>query len=129
MTDNYRFDMTGVDLGTALSVAFGDHLKRKCIGYKTTERYIDPVTPSKFILFWADSEIQLTGMIPLPPMGPFETEIVVNAWLASADYGREPDHDGSNTKGCRVYNDTWGHAAGYWQAFAVIEPAWLMHGK
>jgi hypothetical protein len=29
----------------------------------------------------------------------------VTAWLEEVDYGEEPDHDGANGKGWRVYCD------------------------
>jgi hypothetical protein len=50
-------------------------------------------------------------------------------WLASLDYGREPDHDGSNGRGWRVYNHTWGHVDSESYAIVAIEPIWAMYGK
>lgn len=54
---------------------------------------------------------------------------MIEAWLDDTSYGTQPDHDGDNDKGWRIYNEAWGHVAGLWQAFAAIEPVWLMYGK
>ena len=50
-------------------------------------------------------------------------------WLLTADYGRQPDHDGSNEEGWRVYNETWGHVGSSHYAFVAIRPVWAMYGK
>lgn len=50
-------------------------------------------------------------------------------WLEHVDYGPEPDHDGSNGKGWRIYNEDWGHVDHDQYAFVAIEPAWAMYGK
>lgn len=50
-------------------------------------------------------------------------------WLTtSADYGNEPDHDGDNGKGWRVYNENWGRVGSFY-GFVAIKPAWAMYGK
>lgn len=54
----------------------------------------------------------------------------VTGWLKETDYGNEPDHDGSNGKGWRVYNHNWGQVIGCGSySFVAIEPAWAMYGK
>lgn len=54
-------------------------------------------------------------------------------WLGEADYGKEPDHDGSNGRGWRVYNDAWGHVecTGFDEFYAIcaVKPEWAMYGK
>lgn len=78
------------------------------------------------MLYWTFSD----NMIPFPgPLDAEQVESMIRAWLAEAPYGLEPDHDGHNTKGWRVYNEAWGHVNTEWQAFVAIEPVWLMHGK
>ncbi len=71
------------------------------------------------------------AMKPFPaPMTAEQVQPVVQSWLASAVYGPQPDHDGSNEKGFRVYNEEWGHVATFrTDAFVAIEPIWLLHGK
>lgn len=83
----------------------------------------------RMVLFWADFDGK-DVMQKLPaPMGVAEAVPFVKSWLGSADYGHEPDHDGDNSKGCRVYNEAWTHIGQWHAAFAAIEPVWLMHGK
>jgi len=50
-------------------------------------------------------------------------------WLEEADYGREPDHDGDNGKGWRLYNEAWGHIDEDRYAVIAVAPAWAMYGK
>ena len=50
------------------------------------------------------------------------------AWQERAA-GDEPDHDGDNSVGFRVFNEDWGHVAGDHSAFVGIQPVWAMHGK
>ncbi len=53
----------------------------------------------------------------------------VKGWLAQVDYGREPDHDGDNGKGWRVFTESWGHVAGHIYTVVAVQPAWAMYGK
>ena len=50
-------------------------------------------------------------------------------WLAEQDYGYEPDHDGDNEKGWRIYTGAWGHIDGDHYAICAIMPEWAMYGK
>lgn len=127
MSDNFHFDLTGVDLKRALAIAFQGASGGKAIGWAdllfkpngSGERH-------RLVLFWTKHD----AMTALPaPMNAEEAESFVKAWLGAADYGSQPDHDGDNSKGWRVYNEAWGHVAGMYQAFVAIEPTWLMYGK
>lgn len=66
---------------------------------------------------------------------PFEMDAAgvadfASRWLnGSADYGREPDHDGDNGRGWTVYNEAWGHVDSQYQAFIAVTPTWAMYGK
>lgn len=51
------------------------------------------------------------------------------SWLNKQDFGEEPDHDGSNSHGFVVFNETWGLVGSDYSAFVAIGPAWAMHGK
>lgn len=134
MADNRHFDLVGIDLGLSLEVAFSD--RHKAVGWAEMDTPDKPTGPGgvwganraskRLVLFWTPDEV----MTPLPaPLGIDDCIPFVTAWLNGADYGREPDHDGSNRKGWRVYNEEWGHVAGRWQAFAAVEPVWLLIGK
>lgn len=94
------------------------------------------VHPKKgLVFFWTKSSIgsELAGakIIDLP--FPLKGDAIGNyawEWLTSAaEYGPEPDHDGSNGRGWRVYNEDWGHVAGRWDAFFAVQPVWAMYGK
>jgi hypothetical protein len=50
-------------------------------------------------------------------------------WLAEADYGKQPDHDGDNGRGWRLYNESWGHVDGHFSAIIAVAPNWAMYGK
>jgi hypothetical protein len=117
--DNFHFDMTsrGADaLKKALQLF--DPQVRRMTGYSTSG--------NKLVLYWGDSP-QATKL-PFPMTLEQAADFAVG-WLAHADYGREPDHDGSNSKGWRLHCDTWGIVDGDHYAFAAIQPVWAMHGK
>lgn len=85
-------------------------------------------TPPRLILHWfAAGEPGLTQF--LAPVGYEAAASAVKAWLDAQDYANEPDHDGDNSRGWRIYNEEWGHIGTYRGAICAIEPAWLMHGK
>lgn len=120
--DNFHFDMTGVNLALALQVAFSDH--PTCVGIVSTSE--------RLTLYWtapprreADDNFAL-----LPQMTWEQIKPLIEAWQTNtAKYGKEPDHDGDNGKGLRVFNESWSHVGGDYRAFAAIEPAWIMYGK
>lgn len=50
-------------------------------------------------------------------------------WLAEQDFGRQPDHDGHNGRGWRVFTGAWGHVGADRYAICGVTPAWAMYGK
>lgn len=50
-------------------------------------------------------------------------------WLAEAEYGGEPDHDGDNKKGWLIYNERYGQVDGDYGAIIAIAPVWTEYGK
>lgn len=66
---------------------------------------------------------------------PFELDAAGAAdfaarWLeGSAEYPREPDHDGDNGKGWCAYVEGWGHVDGSHYAVIAVSPAWACYGK
>lgn len=141
--DNYRFDITAWDghhdfsmMDLCLKIAFADH---KTVTHWSHEPgVLAPVEngrfyamwkkPPRLILYWWDGDSKdLTPF--LAPM-TYEAAVgAVRAWLEGQDYANEPDHDGSNSRGWRIYNEAWGHVGGHRGAICAVEPAWLMHGK
>lgn len=114
--DNFHFDMTGVPLKLALEVATQDH--KKVVGWSVDDNCL--------VLYWYED----SSATPLP--APLEGDAIVEfvrSWLRVADYGPEPDHDGDNDKGARVYNEAWGKVSSNWHAFVAIQPVWNMYGK
>ena len=61
------------------------------------------------VLYWTAPE-RVEGYAPLPfAAGQGQIAVIVQGWLDSVDCGTEPDHDGDNAKGFRLYNEGWGH--------------------
>lgn len=142
MSDNFHFDLTDVPLTLCLQVAFGPTpmFGKGCtaIGWAEVPAQADHSVPSKTWGAGKDTPLRLVlfrypndAMQPFPsPMTAEQVQPMVEAWLAQATYGPEPDHDGSNEKGWRVYNEEWTHVATFrTSAFVAIEPIWLLHGK
>lgn len=117
--DNRHIDVSlagKADFELAMKLAVSNH---KTIGYRIAE--------NTMILYWTMSD----KAAPLPyEMGAEETINFVWGWLQkNPPSGRQPDHDGDNEKGFRIYNESWGHVAGEYQAFVAIAPIWAMYGK
>lgn len=127
MSDNYHFDISSEgreSFERAMGFAFdGRFSETKARGYR-----VDPV--KGLILYWSVDSARGVGITPLPyeMKQKAATEFVWH-WLEEQDYGREPDHDGSNHKGWRVYNEAWNRIGDEWGAFAAIKPEWMMYGK
>jgi hypothetical protein len=141
--DNFQFDITAWKghhdfdmLAHCLKLAFGNN--KNATHWSQEAGVMAPVecgrsfamwkTPPKLILHWyAAGEPNLTPF--LSPVGWEAATVSVKAWLDVQDYANEPDHDGDNSKGWRIFNEAWGHIGTYRGAICAIEPAWLMHGK
>lgn len=116
--DNFHFDMTSKGDKT-LRTAMSLFPQRNVTGYRADAE-------KGLILYSADSP--RATALPFP-MTLEQAADFAHGWLEHADYGREPDHDGDNGKGWRLYTEDWGHVGGEWQAFAAVQPAWAMYGK
>lgn len=118
MADNFEFRITGASLEKSLDIAMSGH--SKVVGWSLWGRSL--------VLYWTTGNHE--DFHPLPaPLDLEATVSFVKAWLKTADYGSEPDHDGDNSKGWTVFNQSWGHVNHQWEAFVAIEPAWMMYGK
>lgn len=119
MSDSTRFDMTDVPRRPALEIAFGS---------RTATHWKHDTENNRFILAWTEPKDK--GFHPFPaPVDSTQAGHLIEGWLTLLDYGSQPDHDGHNRESFRIYNESWGHVGGLWQAFAAIEPAWAMYGK
>lgn len=120
MSDNAHFDITGAPLAICLQIATGISSSGRVTGWRMD------ADKNRLILYSLPSP----RATPLPaPLTGEALVLFVKAWLDQASYGVEPDHDGDNSRGFRIYNEDWGHIDHEYQAFVAIEPAWLMHGK
>lgn len=120
MADNFHFDITGAPLDECLRIALQGAPGGKVQGWGLdTEK-------NRLLLYWNTDEAGTPFPAPLDLDGVVE---VVTTWLREVNYGPQPDHDGHNTRGWRVYNESWSRIGHDWGAFAAVEPSWLMHGK
>lgn len=86
----------------------------------------DPEGDETLILLWHEQKDALKLPYPLE----LEDAIhFVKGWLKKISYEEEPNHDGSNGKGWRVFTEQWGHVAGHHYAIVGIQPKWAMYGK
>lgn len=148
--DNRRIDITaeGVeDLGKALELIWRNAPGGKAVQFleKKLEKVVDyfqnkesnisshyskliesPTGVDTLILLWSENGkgVSLPYPLDINTVKPF-----VAGWLGTRNYGSQPDHDGSNGKGWRVFNEAWGHVFGNHYAICAIQPAWAMYGK
>lgn len=120
--NNRRIDISAEgkkDFELAIQLSMGKYEKFTTKGYRVFE--------NKLVLYWTKSQ----QSIELPyEMNIDETINFVWGWLQKTPpIEQEPDHDGDNGKGFRIFNDFWGHVFGEYQAFIAIEPIWAMYGK
>ncbi len=82
------------------------------------------------IFFWNTEHERHPELHDLPfGMDAIGAADFARLWLAEQNYGNEPDHDGDNGKGWRLYNEAWGRVGGHTYSFVAIKPAWAMYGK
>jgi hypothetical protein len=137
--DNFSFDITGAPLELSLQVAFSDH--KTAVGWADWPRHEllphGSVVSPRLVLFWTHptslGELWHGGKIEynkFPTALPYDDCVtMVKRWLGTVEYGEQPDHDGDNGKGWRVYNEAWTHVGDRWEAFVAIEPEWIWYGK
>lgn len=85
------------------------------------------VEDNRIILFQYEHD----SMTPFPtPMSLDFAATIAYEWVVNANYPKEPDHDGDNKKGWRLYKESWGHIDNYgWQSMCAVEPMWIEYGK
>lgn len=57
------------------------------------------------------------------PMSAEEALPMIRKWLSTAERGRDPGHDGSNSAGWTV------SAGAEWPLLCIVKPEWLEHHK
>lgn len=122
--DNLHIDVTseGNDsLRLVMMLAF--RRNTKATHYAVTEKH-------GLLLFWMNPGQTSLEVKSLPfKLDAEGAADFAQRWLAEADYGKEPDHDGSNGRGWRISTDNWGRGGGYDYGIVAIQPAWAMYGK
>lgn len=86
---------------------------------------------SAMILLWHEDQVRgvSASLLPFPLTCDAAIEFLWS-WLQTADFGEQPDHDGSNGKGFIVTTGNfWGHVEGSHYAFIGVYPDWQMYGK
>lgn len=86
------------------------------------------------ILFWSEDD----SFEPKPSAFPSDMkgaplETFVWNWLEDMwekkEHGPQPNHDGHNENGWRIFNEYWGHLAGSQYGIIAIQPIWATYGK
>ena len=150
--DNFRFDITAEGdkrLAQAMEIAFMRAAGGKAVAYAVRpavqgERYPadDPAPhmrnrekvaakPLRLVFYWnkphRPDDLTLVALpFSLDAAGAADFAI---RWLREQEYGCEPDHDGDNRRGWRLYNESWGHVDNDYSAFVAVAPAWALYGK
>lgn len=126
MSDSFHFDIAGAPLDESLKIAFRGASGRKVTHWFIEER--ERPLRARLLLAWHENAGSEFNKL-FTPLDHEQAEGFIKAWLESIDYGVEPDHDGNNGKGWRVYNESWAHVDTNHYVFAAIEPHWNMYGK
>lgn len=84
------------------------------------------------VFYWIDPK--LDDATPFPaPIKPKEAVAMVGVWMEGLKEGnrfpQEPDHDGSNGEGYRIFCEQWGHVNDNHYAIVAVQPTWAMYGK
>lgn len=140
--DNFRIDVTSKGIPAlvqVLKLVETNVHKLRVVGFRLEKGEFDTdanravrVPTERLILYKTVPSHPKPGYTPLPaPIGLDMAAAMVVAWLESENtvYGPELDHDGSNSRGWRAYNESWGHVSEEWEAFLAIHPNWAWHGK
>lgn len=123
--DNFRIDITSegqASLLQALGICFAQH--RAATHYVVREA--EPPKPRRLVFMWTEAKDAVALPFKLDVEGAAD---FARRWLDEQDFGRQPDHDGDNGKGWRLYNEAWGHVDNQYQGWIAVAPAWAMYGK
>ena len=121
--DNRAIDVTSEgknDLSLALQLVWRNCAGAAAVWYK--------IKDNTMFLYWADPKDKDAVQLAYP----HNLEQAVNfihGWLNAIGYPPQPDHDGDNGKGWRVFNEAWGHVCNSPYGFVGIQPVWAMYGK
>jgi len=87
---------------------------------------------NRFVLYWASSSVPKTAS-PLPTKLDWKAaaDLLWHWLMHEADYGPEPDHDGSNGKGWQIATRQGCNEEPHleWSAIMELQPEWAWYGK
>jgi hypothetical protein len=139
--DNFRIDITAEgrpSLVKAIEIAFAhnapggkvesyEFVTLKADDYSGIPKSLDG---AQALVFRWTKDCERKGAVPLPfRLDAGGAADWADRWLNEAEFGTEPDHDGHNGKGWRVFTGAWGHVGGDHYAVCAVIPAWAMYGK
>lgn len=131
--DNFQIDVTAegkASLRQVLELAFRHNSPGGMTSYWSEVSFPSQSKCKALVLFWSDEKNQKTPLQKFPsPLDPEGASELVWRWLAAADYGKEPDHDGDNGKGFRACCGAWGKFENLAYSIVGIVPVWAMYGK
>lgn len=124
--DNFHFDVSSCaedHLSLALELAFSGDCQRMAIGYVRKEiKGIDTLVLLSYNKY--------PNSIPFPaPLDVYDSTIIVRSFLKNTKSQEQPDHDGYNKLGFRVFNNEWAKVDGIDGSICGIQPAWLVYSK
>ncbi len=142
--NNFKLDVVSLekfDFQHALEIALNNSPGKKATHYAVIDykakvnEWMNKEAPRKtLLLFWTGDEYFKPTPSAFPAkMGcealiPFVENWLKEVWKDNPP-GQEPDQDGDNYKGWRIFNEEWGHLAESHYAFVGIQPVWAMFGK
>jgi hypothetical protein len=89
-------------------------------------------------LLWGKPDAAPDVQAFIAPMAdPEAIAMQIEAWLKTAEYGRQPDHDGDNGKGYRLVNGgptlsapgTWKNNPWGFYSVLTVTPCWIEYHK
>lgn len=137
--DNFHIDLTcegRATLSAAVGICFTQHRAATHYAVRgpdaalTDQQYAHqnrPAKPRRLVFMWTSGGAEAVAL-PFSLDAEGVTDFAMR-WLAEQDLGREPDHDGDNGRGWRLYNEGWGHVDGEYHGWIAVSPAWAMDGK
>lgn len=130
--DNRIFNINGAGtemLEAVLDIAFIQAGHKHAIGWKESIEH-------GILLCWHDCDkdvnkfpIPLTAKEIVPMLAAYLNDDDTWARIKTEDWDEDADHDGSNSRGWRVFCEDWGHVVGNHYVFIAIKPAYIWHGK
>ena len=124
--DNFHFNICSdsrTHFDMAVEIGFAGAAGGKAYSYK--------ISPEKgIILSWQKEGLKDGYMILSYPLTSETAKNFLWDLLKSIEFSeKQPDHDGDNEKGFRIYNESWSRVDGNFYAFMAVRPEWQMYGK